>query len=257
LPVPRSDLSTKKIRKKGTGIKKTLKLRDKVMVRQQLQQNISHAFKINFIPGLILQAFAISIALCYFFWPASHDVFNYIALLKAENGWIYALISTAIFGGALPFIFLKLSNKIEVNTWKIFIFYMVFWAIKGVEVNIFYSFQAAWFGNGQDFATIATKVSVDQFIYSALWAAPSITIAYLWMDEGFNFTRWKACINKQLFQVKIPTVVVSNWLTWIPAVSVIYMMPPALQLPLFNLVLCFFVILISVLTKKKTKIIDI
>lgn len=221
---------------------------------KKLKTEIAHAFKVNLIPGLILQAFAISIALCFFFWPASHIAFNYIATLKADYGWKYALISTAIFGGILPFLFLKLTNKISVNAWKIFFFYTIFWAVKGVEVNIFYGFQAIWFGNENDFNTIATKVSIDQFIYSAFWAVPSITIAYLWMEEGFNIKRWKKGINKELIQLKIPTIIVSNWLTWIPAVSVIYIMPPALQLPLFNLVLCFFVILLSVLTKNDEQI---
>lgn len=47
---------------------------------------------------------------------------------------------------------------------------------------------------------------------------------------------------------------ISNWLIWIPAVSVIYMMPVDLQLPLFNIVLLFFGLLVAVLSKNEREI---
>jgi hypothetical protein len=40
-------------------------------------------------------------------------------------------------------------------------------------------------------------------------------------------------------------------LIWIPAVSIIYSMPNELQIPLFNLVLCFWVLLLNVLNKPR------
>jgi hypothetical protein len=57
-------------------------------------------------------------------------------------------------------------------------------------------------------------------------------------------------MRREFFLVKIPTVILSNWLVWIPAVSVVYAMPTELQIPLFNLVLCFWVLLLAVLNKK-------
>jgi hypothetical protein len=57
-------------------------------------------------------------------------------------------------------------------------------------------------------------------------------------------------MDRKFFCVKIPTVVLSNWLVWIPAVSVVYAMPAELQIPLFNLVLCFWVLLLAVLNKR-------
>ena len=219
------------------------------MSETSLLRNILAAFKQNLVPGLILQTLAISIALAYFFWPASHGVFNFFANLKAEYGSLYALIATALFGGLIPFLYLKLTGQITRQAWMHATFYMVFWGYKGMEVDLFYQYQALWFGEGNDAQTIMTKTAVDQFIYSALWSAPTITLLFLWKDLGFRWGALKACINRHLFLVQIPTVVVSNWMVWIPAVSVIYLMPSPLQIPLFNLVLCFFVLLLAVLNQ--------
>lgn len=214
-----------------------------------LRENISLSFKQNLLPGAILQLFAIIVVFSYYNWQASHDIFDVISSLKQNYGWKFSLVSTAIFGGLIPYIYLSSFKLIDNNSWKIFVFYIVFWAYKGVEVDIFYTLQNSWFGQQNNFSTILLKTSVDQFIYSAFWAIPSLMICFLWMDSGFNFLRTKEGINKQLFSIKIPTVIISNWLVWVPAVSIIYTMPASLQLPLFNLVLCFFVILIASLTR--------
>ncbi len=212
-------------------------------------QNILRALKQNFIPGLILQTVALGVASCYFFWPDSRVFFSFFGDLKATHGWLYSMISTAIFAGIIPFLYLYFTRQIQQSLVKVFLFYIVFWSIKGVEVDFFYQLQGFWFGNELNFETIFKKVMVDQFIYSALWAAPGITIVYLWKDCNFSFSALRKNLNQELFTLKIPTTVISNWLVWIPAVSIIYTMPPPLQIPLFNLVLCFFVLLLASLTK--------
>jgi len=40
-------------------------------------------------------------------------------------------------------------------------------------------------------------------------------------------------------------VMVSIWAVWLPAVVIIYSFPSPLQLPLFNIVLCFWCLLLS------------
>ena len=85
---------------------------------------------------------------------------------------------------------------------------------------------------------------------TALWAAPSITLSYLWLQAGFNLKAWWHSIDRHYLLQTLPVVIVSNWLVWIPAVSIIYSMPTELQVPLFNLVLCFWVLLLAVLNKR-------
>ena len=217
-----------------------------------IQHTIRLALKQNLKPGLVLQAFALAILLLYFFVPESKPVFNWFGELKAQQGYVYSFVSTALFGGLIPFLYLWLSKSLSgKRILPLLVFYILFWGVKGMEVDFFYRLQADWFGTEGDWQTVLTKMAVDQFLYSALWAAPSITLVYLWMESGWSLTRWRTALNKTFFYVKIPTVILSNWLVWIPAVSVVYAMPSELQIPLFNLVLCFWVLLLAVLSNVK------
>ncbi|WP_096087561.1 hypothetical protein [Agaribacterium haliotis] len=221
------------------------------MPQSALGNIVFNAFRANLIPGLFLQAFALALGLSYFFIPASLPAFEFFADLKSAYGWRYSVFATAFFGGLLPFLYLRVKGLAEGAFYPLLTFQVLFWGLKGLEVDLFYRFQGWLFGYDASALTIAKKVIVDQFIYSALWAAPSIVLLYIWRDCGFQIrSSIKAWQQKELWQLHIPSVIVSNWLLWIPAVSVVYSMPPALQVPLFNVVLCFFVLLVASLSNK-------
>jgi hypothetical protein len=215
-------------------------------------QSIVAALKQNILPGLVLQFFALAIVLVYFFVPGSQPLYSWFGVLKHDYGFAYAFIATAVFGGLIPFLYLYATKGLDKNRnlYGLLFFYLVFWGLKGMEVDFFYQLQGMWFGYENTFKTIAQKTAVDQFIYSAFWAAPSITIVYLWVECGYDFRAWWAALDRKFFGVKIPTVILSNWMVWFPAVSIVYSMPQDLQIPLFNLVLCFWVLLLAVLNKK-------
>lgn len=217
-----------------------------------IKTSIFNALKKNLLPGLVLQCFAAIIMGVYFLVPSAQPFYEVFGLLKQTYGFGYSFVATALFGGLIPFIYL-LSNRQLTQVKSVLgvaIFYLIFWGLKGMEVDLFYRYQTDWFGSGNDLQTLATKVAVDQFIYSALWAAPSITLSYLWMEQQFSFSGWKRSLDSQFFKETLPTVIFSNWMVWIPAVSVVYAMPSQLQIPLFNLVLCFWVLLLSILNKR-------
>lgn len=119
----------------------------------------------------------------------------------------------------------------------------------GLLMDSFYQFQAYLFGNGNDIATIVKKTLVDQFVFSVFVTSPFITAMYIWRESRFNLVRTTHEIKSSFVQEKLPATIFSTWIVWLPAVTLIYSMPPALQLPLFNLVLCFFVLLLSALNR--------
>jgi hypothetical protein len=43
---------------------------------------------------------------------------------------------------------------------------------------------------------------------------------------------------------------VANWLVWIPALALIYSLPAALQFPLFSGVMCFFILILTLLARR-------
>jgi hypothetical protein len=204
----------------------------------------------NLKPGIGVFVIALSLVFSYYNSPSVQASLSDLMEVKAQNRYLFSGFSTMIFAALLPYIFLCLSKRLIFHP-KVLLFMLIFWFWKGSEIELFYSFQADVFGTGTDFATIAKKVLVDQFIFSTIYAVPCIVIVYAWKEVGFSYTLWKREINKELFRLKIPTVIMSNMMIWLPSCAVIYSMPTPLQVPLSNLIGFFFVLMIEVLTTKK------
>jgi hypothetical protein len=74
-------------------------------------------------------------------------------------------------------------------------------------------------------------------------------LAFLWKDKGFRARALLPYLSPSTFIPALATVVFSNWMVWMPGVSIIYCLPLPLQIPLSNLVLCFWVLLLSFVSK--------
>ncbi len=204
--------------------------------------------RINFLPGVALWILGVAVILIYHFVDAAAPFFKLIGELKEIYGYLYSGVATAIFGGIIPFFYLRAAGRVpegKVRSW--FLFFLLFWTWRGIEVDAFYRLQDWLFGSSTDVRTIGIKVIVDQFVYCPLWASPVLAVLYAWKDVDFSFKRLGKRVNRRLFLFEIPSVLLSTWIVWIPAVALIYSLPLPLQIPLFNLVLCFFVLLVSVL----------
>lgn len=220
------------------------------MIYSRLKTNITRAFRHNLAPGLALWALAIGVGVAYYHFPPAAGFFSSVAALKSYYGILYAVVATAVFGGLIPYCYLLVTGQVRQNPVHELLFYLIFWGVKGAEVDLFYRLQGHIFGTGNELHIVVTKTLFDQLFYGALWMVPTISLAYLWKESGFSFTRCKTFADRQFFTLTIPTIIVSNLLVWLPAVSVIYFMPPDLQVPLYNLVQCFFVLLLNILSKR-------
>ena len=202
--------------------------------------------KKNYKAGLVLQLLALGIVLTYYFIPSFQTVLNRIGALKAHYGFRYSAVATMIFGGGIPFLILLASGQIpKGRSWKDLLFFVCFWSWKGVEVDAFYRLQALIFGKDPGFLVVAAKVFVDQFIYGPIWAAPTMMLFYLWKDTGYSFSGMKEAFSEESFLMRVLSVLIPNLIVWIPAVSIIYSLPVDLQLPLFNIVLCFWALILN------------
>lgn len=202
--------------------------------------------KANLLPGLVLQGFALLILLSYFCIESVGGWLDELGAVKERIGYLFAAVSTAIFGGVVPLGVLVLTGKVKrKHILPHLLFYGGFWLWKGVEIDAFYRAQAFWFGDAATPRVIATKTIVDQFIYNPLWAAPTQTIFFLWKDCGFSLLETQRRLQERSLLRRSVVVLVSTWAVWVPAVMIIYTLPSALQLPLSNLVLCFWCLLLS------------
>ena len=212
---------------------------------------IAASFRENIKPGLVLQALAVTVLLLYYFFPPVRSVFETIGHWKQEGGFAFSAFSTSFFGGIVPFLLLLFTGKIAPEKQKpLFWFYFLFWMWKGIEVDLFYHGQAIWYGNSNHWLVVAEKVLTDQFVYCPLWAVPTMMIFYLWKDSGFSFAEVKRKLKEVSFFERWLRVLVSNIVVWVPAVCVIYMLPLTLQIPLFNLVLVFWTLILTSVSEK-------
>lgn len=210
------------------------------------------AARANLAPGLVLQAFAGALVAAYYLHAPSRAALERLAEFRGEVGPLFAIVSTALFGAVIPLAVLQLRRATRGRYDGAQMAALIaFWAYKGLEVSIFYALQARWFGEGADFATIAPKTFVDQFVYGPLFAVPATWLVYDWVEHRFDRGRIAGEIRRTGWYARhcLP-LLVASWGVWVPAVIIIYLLPTALQLPLQNAVLCFFTLLVMFMSKR-------
>jgi len=207
------------------------------------------AAKKNVGPGLLLQGFALMLVLLYYFHEPTRHILLKIPELRQRVGLFFPMLTASFFGGLIPFIFLVARKGIAPGRYRSILFFMLgFWAVNGLTVDLFYTAQAQMFGDQADAVTIVKKVLVDQFGYSVFWSAPFAVLVMHWKNCNFSFQTARQRFSRSLFTVELPSILISIWAVWIPTVAIVYSLPLALQFPLFNIVLCFWSLLLTALS---------
>jgi hypothetical protein len=210
------------------------------------------AARANLVPGLALQAFALALVLAYYFDASTHAALDGLADFKARWGYAYSAAATAFCGGLIPFCYMRADRRTRgLNPWSHFPFHLGFWAYKGMEVDMFYRFQGWLFGNEATLPAIVKKVMLDEFGYTVFWAMPTAILLFHWKDHGYSFAHIRRLDVIAFWKAALPKAIIGAWGVWFPAVCIIYSLPASLQVPLFNIVLCFYALLFASLNGRK------
>ena len=204
----------------------------------------------NIAPGLILQAAALALVAGYYYAPPVHEALASLGAAKERLGVLFGILSTGLCGGVFPFLYLHFAGRGQAGGarygWAQGFALTVFWAYKGLEVDIWYRIQAHVVGTGHDPATISVKVVLDQLGYCPAFAVPITAAVYQWVDSHFDGAGLAADIRAGgWYRRKVLAVLISNLGVWVPAVAIIYALPTPLQLPLQNLILCFYTLVVA------------
>lgn len=106
------------------------------------------------------------------------------------------------------------------------------------------------FGTEVIFSVVVCKVLVDQFVYTAFFASPLNANAYYWADSDFSFSAWKAALGKGWYKRIILPNYIANLVIWIPGVSIVYCLPPDLQIFMAGLISCFYALISTYIAGK-------
>jgi hypothetical protein len=205
----------------------------------------------NLVPGLVLQSCALIILIGYAWVPPFHALLDSVGALKTRYGYTYSALSTALFGGFIPFVYLYATKQLHKGLLLgELVFYLGFWVWKGVEVDALYRVQSAAFGSNISAGTVVAKVCVDQFAYNPLWGAPTQVVFFLWKDAAFSWSGLMLQLEQESLAHRVVVILFSTWMVWLPTAAVVYSLPNALQLPISNLVLCFWCLLLSFISRR-------
>ncbi|WP_269537470.1 Mpv17/PMP22 family protein [Cerasicoccus fimbriatus] len=221
------------------------------MKTHPIQEGIQAA-KANMVPGAILIVCGVLLVVGYYQVDAVRNALGWVGELQARLGMGFAIPSTAFFGGVLPLVFRKLFLK-EGSSGRDYVFQILFWGNMGLQVYLLYKMQAALFGVGPTWQSILPKVLVDQFIYVPVFAIPSMVLGYLWKSCHYRLDETRAALARQNYWSRSVPLMISNWGVWIPAAAIIYSFPLELQVPLQNLILTIWVMLVILITRDKTE----
>jgi len=211
------------------------------------------AARANFVPGLFLWAIA-SLVLAGYYWHApTHALLEQLTALRERTGLLVPIVGTALCGGVIPFLYLKFHPASRAEyTWASGAFFLVFWAYKGIEANYWYVFVAWLFGDASGAHIVILKMLLDQLVYSPFWAVPLTVLCFSWHKAGFRF----APLVRDLraggwYRREILPSLIANFGLWVPIISIVYCLPLPLQLPLFDLVLVFYMLLMAHILRRQ------
>ncbi len=208
----------------------------------------------NLVPGLALQAFAIALVLAYYRWPAAEAALREATAWRARFGVLWPMGITTLFGGVIPFLYLRAQPGTRAaHPWRDFWFFAGYWAYRGWEIDLLYQVLARVVGTGNDVGTLAAKVAIDQFVYCILIAVPVMVLSFGWRAEGYSWRRLYARMHGRFWRREVLPLYITNCAVWIPAVTAVYALPLPLQLPLCNVVLCFYTLLVSHMAAHQSK----
>ncbi|MDQ8206966.1 hypothetical protein QEH52_05560 [Coraliomargarita sp. SDUM461003] len=214
------------------------------------------AVRQSLVPACFVWALMALIALAYYWLPAASHFFIGLERLQAFLGRLFPFLGMGLSVGVLAELVRILSagkkSWARANTVNAGFNLLVF-GVLGLLQGVFYQQQTLWFGEGQDFRTLASKVLVDQFGWTVFFANPYQTILFIWKENQFKFSRvWQSMRPfKSFWGMRVLPVLITNWAFWIPMVSIIYSFPSSLQLPLAILAVTIWVIILSFLTTEE------
>lgn len=215
---------------------------------------IKLAFKANIKPGIILWLFMLIFFAAYLMNPAFNAGLGRVSALKISVGYPFSfavyVLSAALMPEILMIIFFQ-KGRIAVKNLQNFAFVGLLFGVIGILTDIFYSYQALWFGETGGLKSLLFKALVDQGLYSPVANFLLVSIFFL-RENGIKKEALASIITLQFLLAKVLPVVVAGWCVWIPGVILVYSMPTALQLPVASLILCFWVLIFTFVAGPKT-----
>lgn len=194
------------------------------------------------IPASLLLASGLALVFAYYRVPEVTAALARIAALKAEYGVLYVMVASAVLSAFVPWLLrMVLPSLRPAKPAGELLFALGWWVFMLVIVDAFYRFLGRVFdGSGLPFPVIVTlKVLCDMFGFTTFFAAPANALSHLWKDSGYDFRAMRRAMGPGWYARLVLPNLIPNYMVWFPGVALVYAMPADLQIPMANLIGCF------------------
>ncbi len=198
----------------------------------------------NFIPGLILQGIAALFVWAYYQSDAFNELLQQVVVIQEREGILFSMLTRMVFNGIVPAVFCWLVPGLQVHRpWVAMLFGMAWWAFIGLTTHLFYALQAWLWGAEAGLTTILLKTATEMLLFSPIFAAPLISLAFFWQDQNYSFHATHLQLGPGWYRRIVMPNLIPGWAFWTPGVMILYSLPTALQMPMSSLLGCFWALM--------------
>ena len=205
----------------------------------------------NFVPMIVLWTLAAAFLVLYYWMPGGAALFGPLKDWQTQGGAGAAFLNRVLFLGILPGAFLLSVRSIRPpRPYLTILAYALWGGVWGVFDDVFFTVLADWFGNGTDVGTLVKKTLAGQLIGTILVGLVPGTLFFRWVAADFSIRRVRAEWPWRFFREACLSLLLANWIVWIPVNICTYAFPLPLQIQLVGLAGCFWM-LVGFQTGKK------
>lgn len=206
----------------------------------------------NLVPGLVLWCVGFAVVVAYYRHAPTRAALEGLIGLRARIGVLFPVLATALCGGALPILVLRRNPDTRDDyRLKNCALLASFWAYKGFEVEMWYRVLARVVGADHGVRTVAIKCFLDQAVYSPFFAVPVTVFVFAFNHAGLRFAPVADDFRAGgWYRRRVLPSLIANAVLWVPMVCLVYALPLPLQTVLFDLALCFCILLVAHITRR-------
>ena len=197
----------------------------------------------NARPMFVLWAFAGLLVATYYAVPGGAALFSPLMDWQTKGGWLAAFLNRVLFLALLPGVFLVTVKAIRPpRPYLTILAYALWGGAWGVFDDVFFTRLADWFGDGTDLLTLVRKTLVGQLVGTILVGLVPGTLFFRWVAADFSAARVRAEGLHRFFRESCLSLLIANWIVWIPVNVCTFAFPLPLQIQLVGLAGCFWML---------------
>lgn len=190
----------------------------------------------NFVPMVVLWMLAAAFLALYYWVPGGSTLFGPLVTWQTQGGCLAAFLNRVLFLAVLPGVFLVSVKSIRPPRPHLTIVAYALWGgAWGVFDDVFFTFLAECFGHGTDLGTLILKTLVGQLVGTILVGLVPGTLFFRWVAADFSIRRVRAEWPRRFFSDACLSLLLANWIVWIPVNVCTFAFPLPLQIQLVGL----------------------